>query len=52
MQLSKLAVCLFFLSLPVLAQDDSLEWLGDYKQALEQARQTKKPIFLEFRCEP
>lgn len=52
MKLLRFAFALLVLSLPLLAQDDSLEWLGDYKQALEQARQTKKPIFLEFRCEP
>ena len=33
------------------AQDDEITWLGDYKEAIRQARQTHKPIFIEFRCE-
>jgi len=33
------------------AQDDGLTWLGDYREALQQAKQTQRPIFLEFRCE-
>lgn len=33
------------------AQDDGIHWLGDYREALRTARQTGKPIFLEFRCE-
>jgi len=31
---------------------DEIEWLDDYHVALEQAKKTQKPIFLEFRCEP
>ena len=34
------------------AEDDSLYWYGDYKEALAEAKRTQKPIFLEFRCEP
>jgi uncharacterized protein YyaL (SSP411 family) len=40
--------------LPGLAQDapeDRIYWLKDYREALREARQTQKPIFLEFRCE-
>ena len=33
------------------AQDDGLTWLGDYREAIQQAKQTQRPIFLEFRCE-
>ena len=33
------------------AEDDSVNWLGNYQEALQQARQTGKPIFMEFRCE-
>jgi hypothetical protein len=33
------------------AQDDTLVWLGSYRQALEQAEAQHKPIFVEFRCE-
>ena len=33
------------------AQDNSIDWLGNYGEALQQARQTHKPILVEFRCE-
>ena len=33
------------------AQDDRIYWLRSYGEALREARQTQKPIFLEFRCE-
>jgi len=37
----------------VHAQDDeTVEWLGDYKQALAEAKRTGKPLFVEYRCEP
>jgi hypothetical protein len=39
-------------AIPVLAQDDDINWLGSYKEALRVARETGKPIFLEYRCEP
>ena len=32
--------------------DDGLEWLDNYQQAIQQAKATGKPIFLEYRCEP
>ena len=31
---------------------DAVDWLDNYQQALQVARDTGKPIFLEFRCEP
>ena len=34
------------------AQADDINWLGSYKEALSAAKQTGKPIFLEYRCEP
>ncbi len=36
------------------AQDggEMIEWLDDYDEALDEARRTGKPIFLEFRCAP
>jgi uncharacterized protein YyaL (SSP411 family) len=34
-----------------MAQSDSIEWLGSYREALRQAKETHKPIFVEFRCE-
>ncbi len=49
------AVLAFLLALfvvsPLLADDNEIAWLGDYREALQQAKQTHKPIFLEFRCE-
>ncbi len=36
---------------PLQAQDEGFTWLGSYSEALQQAKQTQKPIFLEFRCE-
>jgi hypothetical protein len=33
------------------ATDDEINWLGDYREALRQARQTQKPMLVEFRCE-
>ncbi len=42
-----------FLGIGSAADDDpAVEWLGDYKQALAEAKRTNKPIFLEYRCEP
>ena len=32
-------------------QDDEINWLGNYREALQQAKQTRKPIVVEFRCE-
>lgn len=37
---------------PVLfSQEELLDWLSDYPQALREAKATKRPILLEFRCE-
>jgi hypothetical protein len=36
----------------LLAQNDEINWLENYSDALREARKTGKPIFLEFRCEP
>jgi hypothetical protein len=33
------------------ADDNEITWLGDYREGLRQARQTQKPILVEFRCE-
>jgi hypothetical protein len=33
------------------AQDNEINWLGNYRDAVQQARQTGKPILVEFRCE-
>ena len=39
------------LLLPACAAQDAINWLGDYQEARKIAKQTGKPIFLEFRCE-
>ena len=45
------ACLLGFAILLLPAQDNEIKWLGNYRDALRQARQENKPIFLEFRCE-
>lgn len=30
---------------------ETIHWLDNYQEALRQARETRKPVFLEFRCE-
>jgi hypothetical protein len=34
------------------SDDDGLLWLDNYNTAIQEARRTNRPIFLEFRCEP
>jgi len=45
----------FFLALaacrPLLAQDDEITWMDNYRDALRVAKESHKPLFLEFRCE-
>jgi hypothetical protein len=36
---------------PALCQEEQVEWLDNYQKAVEEAKRTQKPIFLEFRCE-
>lgn len=33
------------------ADDDGLNWHSDYRKALNEARQTNRPLLVEFRCE-
>ena len=43
---------LLFGAFPLFAQDeDTIDWLDDYQKAVQEAKRTNKPIFLEFRCE-
>jgi hypothetical protein len=47
-----LACAMGFVTLPQLqAQDNEINWLGDYREAVRQAKLENKPIFIEFRCE-
>ena len=40
-----------FLSHVAFAQAQFINWHTSYREALREAAATKKPIFLEFRCE-
>lgn len=33
------------------AQDGDIEWIPSYREALQVARTTHKPLLVEFRCE-
>lgn len=37
---------------PLLSQEEAVPWLDNYPAAIQEARRTGKPLFLEFRCEP
>jgi hypothetical protein len=39
-------------SLPLAAQEETLDWHNNYKEAIAEAKRTQQPIFLEYRCEP
>ena len=39
------------LSTPAPAEE-AVDWITSYEEALQEARRTGKPIFLEFRCAP
>ena len=48
-----LAAPLFLLFLAQApSPDDTIDWLDNYQEAVQQAKATGKPIFLEYRCEP
>ena len=32
-------------------EEDTIEWFDNYDKAIQEAKRTNKPIFLEFRCE-
>jgi hypothetical protein len=45
-------IALAAMILPALfAEEQFIDWQTNYRQALADARATKKPILLEFRCE-
>jgi hypothetical protein len=49
---SLFACVLWLFASPLPAQDDGIYWFNDYHDALQEAKRTGKPIFLEYRCEP
>ncbi len=36
----------------IVQDEETLEWLDDYDEAIALAKETGKPVFLEFRCAP
>jgi uncharacterized protein YyaL (SSP411 family) len=38
-------------AVPAPAQENRIFWYTDYKEAIQEAKRTGKPLFLEFRCE-
>ena len=56
--LRRVLAALVCLSVPVgvageqPADDDTLVWFDDYQQALAQAKETGRPLLVEFRCAP
>jgi hypothetical protein len=46
-----IAGLLAFCAAPMFAQEETNDWLDDYNKAIQEAKRTHKPIFLEFRCE-
>lgn len=53
-RLSALLPLLVFSSGLLFAQKDeeTVDWMSDYDEAVREAKKTGKPIFLEYRCEP
>ena len=55
MTIGRLGVCALlissFASVASRAQSQFITWHTNYQEALQLAKQTKKPVFLEFRCE-
>jgi hypothetical protein len=47
----RLIALLAFLSPVAFAQEQIINWHGNYREALREAAAAKKPVFLEFRCE-
>ena len=47
----RLIALIAILSPAVFAQEQFINWRTNYRAALQEAAATKKPIFLEFRCE-
>jgi hypothetical protein len=36
---------------PGRGDDQGIDWLGSYREGLRQAKETGKPLLVEFRCE-
>jgi hypothetical protein len=46
-----LALALVVCTGACFGQEEGINWLDNYQKAIEEAKRTQKPIFLEFRCE-
>ena len=42
---------LALLTCTLAGADQYVEWRTNYQEALQEARQSRKPLFVEFRCE-
>lgn len=47
----RLIVLMACLSPALFAQQQFINWRTNYRAALQEAAASKKPVFLEFRCE-
>jgi uncharacterized protein YyaL (SSP411 family) len=47
----RIALLLALFAFCLAAQDDGINWLDSYPDAVKIAKETRKPIFVEFRCE-
>lgn len=47
-----LACIAWLFASPLPAQDDGIYWFNNYNEAVQEAKRTGKPTFLEYRCEP
>ena len=36
----------------LFSQEETLDWLDNYKQAIQEAKRDTQADFLEYRCEP
>jgi hypothetical protein len=43
---------ILFFAAALSAQDDMIYWIDNYPEAIQEAKKSGKPLFLEFRCEP
>lgn len=51
MQKLRLIIYAVLACAPLLADDGGITWLSDYKEGIRLARQTHRPMLVEFRCE-
>ena len=47
----RIALFLAIFASMLSAQEEGINWLDSYPEAVKIAKEKKKPIFVEFRCE-